>query len=296
MGFYPTFPQMNKVRGAWQLVDLFHAACVADIRAIKPGNVGVHGEGHGMIYQDFIKSANLCAEPICAPNLPLGKRIFESIVATRADVPYNTNLGIVLLCAPLIQAIYLRRRQQSLHDALATVLATTTVDDAVYAYKAIRFARAGNLATVEKEDIADNPSVTLRQAMHLARNRDMIAKQYINDYSDIFDFSLPLLLEFRAKWGYNAWPATGVFLALLARYPDSLVTRKFGMDKAEQVRHDAELLYREFSRSQEPEAFKERLLAMDEGLKKNGLNPGTTADFTVATVFVSSLDMYLNET
>ncbi len=287
---------MDKVKRSRQLTELFHAACVTDIEALKPGNVGLHDAGQSLTYRDFVRSADLCAGPICEPDLSLGKRVLNAIRATRAGVSHNTNLGIVLLCAPLIQAAYQKRSGQSLRDALAGALATTTTDDAADVYEAIRVSGAGNLDTVTEADIADTPSVTLSQAMHLARDRDMVARQYVNDYADIFDFALPCLLEFRARWDYNAWPVTGVYLALLARYPDSLVARKFGMDKAERIRRDAELLYSEFSGSQEPAAFAERLLAMDGGLKKDGLNPGTTADFAVAAVLVASMKSTLNET
>lgn len=286
---------MDKVNWSQHLAHLFHVACVTDIEALKPGNVGLHSAGHRMAYRDFIRSADLCAGPICAPGVSLGKRVLNAINATRSGISHNTNLGIVLLCAPLIQAAYRRQDKQSLHDALAEVLATTTVDDAVNVYEAIRLSGAGNLGMVVAADIADIPSVTLCRAMCFARNQDMIARQYVTDYADIFDFALPCLLEFQTRWGYNNWPVTGVFLALLARYPDSLVARKFGVDKAEQVRHDAELLYCGFSGSQEPEVFRERLLAMDEGFKKDGLNPGTTADFVVATVLVASMESKLNE-
>lgn len=260
------------------------------MRALKPGNVGEHGAGHGMRCEDFVKSADLCAEAICAPNVSLGKRIHHAVAATRRCIPYNTNLGIILLCAPLMQAVHRRGGKQPLRAALAGVLSATTVGDAVEAYAAIRLAAPGGMGRVAEADLAAEPALDLREAMYFARDRDLIARQYVNDYQQIFEHALPALLEFRARWGHNAHAVTGVFLTLLAAYPDSLVIRKFGKDKAEQLRRVAEPLYCEFSGSQKPGELRDTLLAMDKRLKSEGLNPGTTADLTVATVLVAALE------
>jgi triphosphoribosyl-dephospho-CoA synthase len=74
-------------------------ACVIDVRAFKPGNVSLASPGHGMHADDFIASADVMAAAIAAPAAGVGERILRAIEVTRAVVPVNTNLGIVLLCA-----------------------------------------------------------------------------------------------------------------------------------------------------------------------------------------------------
>ncbi len=273
----------------------FRGACETDVKALKPGNVGAHRAGHGMRWQDFSASAAACAEPLCRSRATLGERILAAIQATRRVVSQNTNLGIVLLCAPLAHAMFQRRAAQSLRDAVAEVLDDTTVEDAVQAYRAIRMAEAGGLGRVPHLDVAREPDVNLRETMRAACRRDRIAAQYVNDYREIFEYGAPLLLEFRSKWGDNAdWPAVGVYLTLLAEYPDSLVVRKHGAKEAEAISREAAPLQSQLARSEEPEKFRRRFLTLDADLKRRGLNPGTTADVTVASIFAADLEQMIS--
>jgi len=275
------------------LAAAFRRACRADVEALKPGNVGVHGAGHGMDWRDFVASADACAGPLCRPHDTLGERILSAIEATRRVVSQNTNLGIVLLCAPLVQAAFQRAPGQSLRCAVAGVLDRTTVADAAQTYRAIRLAGAGGLGRVARLDVGAEPDANLRETMREACRRDRIAAQYVNDYRDVFGYAAPLLLEFRSKWGHNHWPAAGVYLTLLAEYPDSLVDRKHGVRKAAVTSREVAPLQSQFVRSSEPEKFRRRLLALDVSLKQKGLNPGTTADLTVAGVFAAELEQLI---
>src|SRR5258708_20574752 len=79
-------------------------ACTMELQALKPGNVHVHAAGHGMTTADFERSAAVSVEPLTATATTVGRRIRDAVAATRAAVGSNTNLGIVLLAAPLIPA------------------------------------------------------------------------------------------------------------------------------------------------------------------------------------------------
>jgi len=46
------------------------------------------------------------AAVIAVPGASVGRRILRAIQSTRAMVAFNTNLGIVLLCAPLAHAVW----------------------------------------------------------------------------------------------------------------------------------------------------------------------------------------------
>ena len=277
--------------GAANLEKLFKSACRADIEAIKPGNVSVYSAGHQMRCEDFIKSAGACATAICMPKLSLGMRILSAVEDTRKAVSMNTNLGIILLCAPLIQAVY-SDSKKSLRQSLGQILANTTVDDARSVYQAIRLAEAGGLGRVEQADIGTDPDIPLLEAMQLAQGRDLIAAQYASDYQDIFEQACPALLAFYSKWGYNRSAVSGLYMKLLATYPDSLITRKRGKAVAQYVCKLASALYEKCCRKDEPEDFDIELLAFDRELKQRNINPGTTADLTVATVFLVNLESY----
>jgi triphosphoribosyl-dephospho-CoA synthetase len=84
-----------------QLADAFKAACMAELEALKPGNVHIFADGHGMTVQDFIISAEAASAVIAQPNLSLGARILQSVQATHDAVQTNTNLGMILLGAPI---------------------------------------------------------------------------------------------------------------------------------------------------------------------------------------------------
>ena len=85
-----------------KLQQAYLEACESELQAFKPGNVSVHSAGHDMTVEDFRRSAGASALPLCDPALSLGGRIYRAIAETRKAVGCNTNLGIVLLAAPLL--------------------------------------------------------------------------------------------------------------------------------------------------------------------------------------------------
>ena len=66
---------------------------------------------------------------------------------------------------------------------LRAVLAATTVADAAEVYAAIRQARPGGLGASASEDVATAPTVSLREAMALAADRDSVAREYATDFA-----------------------------------------------------------------------------------------------------------------
>lgn len=267
----------------------FLSACRADVEAVKPGNVNLDSPAHAMQAEDFIRSAEAAAEVFFQPHLTLGQRIHKAIEATRTVVQCNTNLGIVLISAPVVQALFCPIKA-GLQAAVRDVLASTTVQDAVDAYAAIRLAQPGGMGTTARADVAKTPQVTLTAAMRYAKERDMLAAQYADGYPLIFSKSLPQLLALYKRWGYNSlWPVTGVYMALLAKYPDSLIARKQSVEQAEVVRQRAAGLASKILTSQKPDQFEPDLRAMDCSFKSEGINPGTTADLVVVNVFIAKL-------
>ena len=96
------------------LSQLYYQACEIELQAFKPGNVSVFSEGHDMTVADFSISAKVSADPISNPDYSLGEKIYFAVKATREAVGCNTNLGIILLCAPLIEAVQNSAKQHSL--------------------------------------------------------------------------------------------------------------------------------------------------------------------------------------
>jgi len=261
----------------------FLDACRAELEALKPGNVHVHAEGHGMTVDDFLRSAAAAAPALCLPHRAVGRRIREAVEASWQAVPRNTNLGIILLSAPLIAAA--ESGAGSLRERVARVLVRSTVSDAAECFAAIARANPAGLGRVPAQDVAAAPTVSLRAAMTLAAERDRIARQYATGYEDVFA-GAARIADGRRQGQSASWTTTLVYLDFLAAFPDSHIARKHGSETAERVRRDAAALVRLLP--PEPAAAFPRLLEFDRELKAGGLNPGTSADLTVASLLTDA--------
>ncbi len=242
-------------------------ACLLEASAPKPGNVSPFASFRDATYEDFLASAAAIGPALTlAGERSLGATIRAAVEATARWAPSNTNLGLVLLLAPLARA-ELRPEHQPLRARLGATLADTTVADARDAYVAIRSAAPGGLGRASEQDVAGTPTATLRDAMALARDRDAIAREYATDFATTFEIGAPGLR--RALFDGLAWreAVVEVYLALLARSPDTHIVRKLGAGRDATSALDREL--------------------RDEA---NTLNPGTTADLTGASIYVVLLE------
>lgn len=267
----------------------FLAACRAELNALKPGNVHRYSAGHGMEVAHFERAAEAAAGPIADPSLSVGKRILRATEASVAATGINTNIGIVLLCAPLAKAAGETSLGIGLRRRLDATLAALDEQDAADTFEAIRIANPAGLGKVEKGDIRDKPErMTLIAAMHLAAERDRIANAYITAYSDIFDFALPILQDARADTNDSNLAVTTLHMSLLSEFLDTHIVRKYGEVAAEEVRQEARALKAQWSPVASAKSIP-ALIEFDAKMKSRGLNPGTTADFVVATLFVAGL-------
>lgn len=265
----------------------FEQACRDELDAPKPGNVHVFADGHRMTADDFVRSAQAAAGPLAAAGARVGARILGAVEATFAAVGANTNLGIVLLCAPLAAAA--EAQSPDLRASLAGVLRGLDVGDATFAFRAIARASPGGLGRAEKHDVFAPATVTLREAMAEAANRDRIALQYVSGFADVFDLGEPLFAAYLAASSGRRLATLAAFLGFLAAFPDSHIARKHGVAVAGQIQRDAYALQRRAQAARSLDDILPTLLSWDAELKQAGINPGTSADLTVATVFVHRL-------
>ncbi|GJE27415.1 triphosphoribosyl-dephospho-CoA synthase [Methylobacterium organophilum] len=264
------------------IADLFRAACLAELDALKPGNVHAYAAGHRMEVDDFVTSAAVAAPPLAEAGAAVGRRVRGAVEATMAAVGQNTNLGILLLCAPLAAAAESAR---PLAQALRGVLGGLDARDGAEVFAAILAANPGGLGRAAGHDVA-GPAPPLAEAMAEAAPRDRIARAYVTGFEDLFAIGLPALAAARAKGLAPPWSTTAIHLAFLTGVPDSHIARKFGPERAESVRAEAAAALGALTPG---EAARDTLLAHDRRLKEAGLNPGTSADFTVATLFLDAL-------
>jgi triphosphoribosyl-dephospho-CoA synthase len=159
--------------------------------------------------------------------------------------------------------------------------------DANLVFKAIRLANPGGLANAQEQDVRNEPTVTLLEAMKLAADRDFIARQYANGFEDIFNFCLPVFLESSERFGSVEAAIIDLQIRTMAQYPDSLVARKNGQAIAEGVRIKADQIMK-LGGIATPEGRRAGV-QLDKYLRNqmNRLNPGTTADLIAACLFTA---------
>lgn len=266
-------------------------ACALDVEARKPGNVSRASPGHGMDAGLFLASAAAAAGPISSAGAAVGERIEAAVGATWKMVRCNTNLGIVLLCAPLLAAFERADAEGdslALRGALAAVLRSLDVADARAAYRAIAAAGPAGLGRASRQDVRDTPTVGLREAMALAADRDRIAWQYQHDHGDVFELGLPAFLAARAAGAAAGRAMQAAFLEFAAALPDSHIVRKHGEAMAQSVIREA-APWRARARLGGELDADPAFARWDEELKARGLNPGTSADLCVAVALAAAL-------
>lgn len=265
------------------------ASLIGEVDALKPGNIHRFSGGHGMRYEDFITSAEASAGPLCDSGASVGRRVLGAIEATRRAVGTNTNLGIVLLYAPILRACEASAEAGQIQPVLTEVLGALHNDDSRDVFAAIRLAQPGGLGRSGRHDVYREPDCSLLEAMQEAADRDLVARQYANGFMEIWGCGLPWLGEFLARWNSVEWATAGCYLRFLAEYPDSHIQRKFGADVARRICGRTADVLKRFEKKKNPGSAVSMLLEYDRELKDTGMNPGTSADLTAASLLLHHL-------
>lgn len=269
------------------LMRAYADACRLEIEALKPGNVHVFADGHDMSAGQFLRSAEVTAAPLTEPGAPVGQRVLAAVRATREAVGANTNLGILLLSAPLLRAAELSGGGDLRAD-LCRVFSELDEADAAATFAAIALASPGGLGEADN-DVREPPRIGLMEAMRQASGRDMIARQYASGMEDVFATGLAALASAQARGEAGMWPAVATYLAFLVAFPDSHVARKHGLALATEVQREAAAVNAGLWRERDEKMRRERLMAFDRRLKRRAINPGTSADLTVASLLAHGL-------
>src|SRR4051812_13725287 len=209
-------------------------ACLYEATARKPGNVHP-GErfDNSTTYAAFVASAVVIG-PIMsrAADLGVGRTVLDSVRATRQAVNTNTNLGTILLLAPLAAV----REVSQLTGGIGGVLAGLSEIDTRDVYESIRLANAGGLGQTNAADVHSDPPADLTPvaAMRMAADRDLIARQYTNTFEDVFAIATSIEPTLSNKPSLET-AIIIAFLQQLAACPDSLIQRKCGRAVAQEA-------------------------------------------------------------
>jgi len=259
-------------------------ACVLEVSARKPGNITPAHDFSDTTYADMVRSALALGPVLARPRVlrrRVGELIADGVQATARVAGANTNLGIVLLFAPLAKAAAERGASEPLRSSVERILTRLDVDDAAAAFAAIASAQPGGLGEAPEHDVRAPARVPLREAMAAAAHRDSIASEYATGYAIVFGTGLPLLDDALRNNSSTLDAVVAVHVGLLAAHPDTLIARKAGDAAARAVSEGA----------REVRAGARSLADFDRSLRgaDNRLNPGTTADLVAGTLLAALL-------
>ena len=267
-------------------------ACLLEVCAPKPGNVHRGADFEDVTFEDFVLSAEVLGQAIdTSAEKPVGETILDAVKQTRDAVKTNTNLGMVLLIVPLAKA-FQRNNSDGAKLAMSAVgqeLEELTAEDSVAIYEAIRIAKPGGIGKASEWDVNSNSTGApsdVRQAMQLAADRDMIALQYVNNFADVFERVLPLLIEANKQKSLRQ-SIVETHVRLIAKFGDSLIERKCGADVSANASRLATLAVEQLNENNY-DGFHSALAELDFWMRRDGhrRNPGTTADLIAAGLFV----------
>ena len=267
------------------LKDAYLYACKKYIELVKPGNVNLNSPHSDTTAQDYLNSATQSSKELFREEYSLGERILKSINVTRETVRTNTNLGIILLCAPIAQAC-INFNNIGIKEGLKKVLKNTSIQDTQDLCMAIKTSSPGGLGRSNVYDINAKPITTIEDIMSYSANYDRISYQYAHNYGDIFDFIIPRLVFLNEKHNSLDVSLSLMFIEILAKIPDSHIYRKFGKKIAKKTSNNAYDLLKILDREHSPDYLADELNNLDYKYKKKGINPGTTADLLVASLMI----------
>lgn len=270
-------------------------ACLLEVGAPKPGNVHRGADFEDVTLNDFMSSAVVLGQTIDDSSIQsVGATILKAVGATQHVSGTNTNLGMILLLVPLARSM--NDEGRVVENVVQQTLDGLGPDDSRSILESIRLARPGGLGTSEKFDVNDSEDAAfdILAAMRESAERDLIAAQYANGFQQVFEDAVPLLLDGQKRFGDLSHAIVYAHVALMSRFPDSLIARKCGVRMARQSQMRAQKAVDTAPANtdappEDIETFWNLVGDLDFWLRADGhqRNPGTTADLIAAGLFVA---------
>ena len=277
----------------------------------KPGNVHRTQDFPDMVFEDFLISGVVIGDnmrkaahrgsryhdPEDWHKIGLGELIRDSVLETDRWVENNTNLGIVMLLTPLSAAAGMISDLESVPGNVDRIMRATTPQDAVNLYQAINIADAGGMGEQSELDVASEDSmqelieneVNMFQVLEMSASWDRLAYELTQGMPVTFKTGFPVFRNIKTTQSINK-ATLQAFLTILSQYPDTLIERKYGVAKAQEVSSTAKSILDEGGiLTQEG---RDKLYQFDLELVRRGLNPGTTADLTASSIMAAYLADY----
>jgi triphosphoribosyl-dephospho-CoA synthase len=279
----------------------------------KPGNVHRTRDFHDMVFEDFIISgivigdtikeaahhANEINNSISFKEANLGKFILQAVKETDKWIANNTNLGIVMLLTPISMAAAISSNIEELKSNINKIIINSTVIDTLALYEAIGIADAGGMGEQEEYSVTNDEAtneliennLNIFDVLKISSSWDSLAMELTNKMPVTFNIGYPTFSKFKKDSSINL--ATVItFLTILSEVPDTLISRKYGDEKAKEVSNLAKEVLGSLDITNDLIEFNKKLTEFDDYLFENRLNPGTTADLTASSIMISYLADY----
>ncbi len=285
-------------------------ACVLEVTTEKPGNVTPTHDFSDTKFENFIFGGLIIGNIVekafidgYKEKFIPGKRIYEFVRESKIYNKTNTHFGIALLFIPLATAYGMMLKnnkshkenfEKNLKNAIAHVMKKTDVDDVIYFHKAILLCNArvpnieDNFDKFDKLDIlsknfiktAKKENLTLYRLMEISAGKDLIAKELTTKMNISFKYFSQLCVHERIFRDNVLF----LFLSILSEFPDTLITKKYGVEISEKVSKMAADVF----------GGKLTLKKFSDYMHINNINPGSTADITANVVFLYLLKKFIN--
>ena len=266
------------------LKKLYYQSCCEELTAFKPGNHSIFSKIHGMSEKKFRYAAKISSEIITNKNLSFGESIFLSTKRCKTELNSNYNLGIIILCTPLIR-VSLSGTNNFKRD-LEKLLSNVSKKDGELFTKAIEFASPAGLKNYKGPgNIFGKKKISFSKMIKISSEWDRISKCYNNNYKEIFDFGLPIF-TYLLRCTSRKVAIEILYISFLSKSTDSHIQRKFGQYKANIVLKKCCELKKKLNMYKNNYSL---LKNFDHYLKKFNYNPGTCADLTVTTLLIHKI-------
>ena len=272
------------------LKKLYLNSCLEEIKAQKPGNVSSKSNIPGLQKNKFFRAAKISSEPLTNINLSIGESIYNACKRCMNELGSNYNLGIILLCAPIIRASLKEfESKKEFLLGLKNIILNIDKKETEYIVKAIKIC---NPAGINKYNSKGNimkknlTNFTFYDLAVMSQDFDRISECYASNYKEIFNEALPYFRYQRKK--KKKFAIERLYLRLLSIKNDSHIQRKFNSSKAEEIRHLSLNFYKKLINFNDFNEYK-NLLWLNNYLKRKHINPGTCADLTVTTLLIDKI-------
>ncbi|RBQ22750.1 2-(5''-triphosphoribosyl)-3'-dephosphocoenzyme-A synthase [Candidatus Methanobinarius endosymbioticus] len=279
----------------------------------KPGNVHRTCDFDDMVFEDFIISGIVIGDTIkeaafhakeinnsiSFKEANLGKYILRAVKETDKWIANNTNLGIVMLLTPISMSAAISSNLDELRENINEIIVNSTVIDTIALYEAIGIADAGGMGDQEEYSVTNQEAnkeliennLNIFDVLKISSSWDTLAKELTHKMPVTFDIGYPMFSKLKENYSINS--ATVItFLTILSQVPDTLISRKYGDEKAKEVSELAKEILDSTNFDENMNKFNKKLTEFDDYLFENKLNPGTTADLTASSIMLSYLDDY----